>query len=566
MRVTIRKKMGVMVGILLMIFAAGILSVLALIGRIASKARELAEVTEPASAAAREMKIKALETALGVPTYLQQRDPGKILFVRDAGRTFQELQSKYEALVKNPKARELGTRAKDLHGRMQQVGDELIGVANEQAKAMDEFHQALERLDALLDEKIQVAIKPDAPGAYPKLRAALEMEVNANGIAKGLGGFLKTHQPVYEERIRKDEADFKEHLRIYEATPLSSEEQRWAAEATDLFSQAIALAKALIREEKAILTGLEALLRTREEIEKSLNEGIKILVETEVLGAKSVVDRASRLAEVLTLIFLIASILIGAAAASLMTLDMTRPILSLKATTEAISLGDLSRRVDAHSRDEIGDLATSVNRMTESLSVMVAERTKNEEELRQTNRDLGRQTAELGRKNEEVEAFVYIVSHDLRAPLVNLQGFSQELGASFGRLKDWLRDVPLPDELAPSMREELEKGIPDALRYITASTSRFERLIDALLKLSRSGRQEHHPERLDVGAIVAATLDSVMEPIRRRGANVTVGALPPAWGDRTTVEQVFANLIVNAVNYLDPKRPGEIQIGGEERD
>lgn len=177
--------------------------------------------------------------------------------------------------------------------------------------------------------------------------------------------------------------------------------------------------------------------------------------------------------------------------------------------------------------------------------------------------ELAQKNSELAQKNEEVEAFAYIVSHDLRAPLVNLQGFSNELTLSCGELEEKLAEAELParvvDELAPILKQE----IPSALRFIRASASKFQRLIDALLALSRTGRQEYHPLDVDVAELVNSTVDSLQQSIRMRKAELKITpALPHVEGDATALGQVFANLISNSLNYLSSERPGVIEVGG----
>lgn len=189
-----------------------------------------------------------------------------------------------------------------------------------------------------------------------------------------------------------------------------------------------------------------------------------------------------------------------------------------------------------------------------------------EAQLRRLNEDLRHRTVELTQKNQEVEAFVYIVSHDLRTPLVNLQGFSRELTISCRALAEILRDATLPAKDLGRLQAVLDEEIPGALRYITASIEKFERLINALVTLSRTGRQEYRIEPLDVSALVRDTLDSMKHLLDEQRIRVEVGALPPATADRTALGQVFGNLISNAVKYLRPGVPGVIQIGGRRAD
>lgn len=213
-----------------------------------------------------------------------------------------------------------------------------------------------------------------------------------------------------------------------------------------------------------------------------------------------------------------------------------------------------------------------------SLSVVTSERRRAEDALQRAHDELERRVrertaalaaanTELAARNEEVEAFVYIVSHDLRAPLVNLQGFSRELQLSCGELSEKLRGAPLPESVRRDVEAILEDGMGGALRFISASTSKFERLIDALLRLSRHGREKYRAEVVDVGAVVEATLASLRGSIEASGARVSIaGSLPDALGDVTAIEQVFSNLIGNALNYLKPGTPGVIEIGGETSD
>lgn len=208
------------------------------------------------------------------------------------------------------------------------------------------------------------------------------------------------------------------------------------------------------------------------------------------------------------------------------------------------------------------------------LNYDITELTLAAEQLRALNMRLEERVAErtaalaaanviLAQKNEEIEAFVYIVSHDLRAPLVNLQGFSSELTRSCGALEKTLRAANLPPLIEASVLLILREDIGGALRYISASTMKFQRLIDTLLLLSRTGKQELRFEKADVQAIVDSTVMSLRQTIDGSGADVVVEQLPAITGDVTAIGQVFSNLISNALKYLQPGRPGRIVVGGE---
>jgi PAS domain S-box-containing protein len=198
-------------------------------------------------------------------------------------------------------------------------------------------------------------------------------------------------------------------------------------------------------------------------------------------------------------------------------------------------------------------LEESMAQVATELEKRVAERTHTLEET----------VAELQWKNQEVEAFVHIVSHDLRAPLVNVQGFVRELEESCKTLRTVIQTCPRWEFCWPGVRPILEDEIGGALHYISASTTKFERLINALLNLSRQGRQVYQPARVNVWELVTNTVATFQQTIAEAGAEVEVGVLPSATADATALGQVFSNLIGNALKYRSPERPLRIEIGGQ---
>ncbi len=174
-------------------------------------------------------------------------------------------------------------------------------------------------------------------------------------------------------------------------------------------------------------------------------------------------------------------------------------------------------------------------------------------------------TADLKRANEEIQRFAYIVSHDLRSPLVNVMGFTSELEGNdkiLARYVDQLEEktpgsVPEPVKLA--VREDL----PEAVGFIRSATEKMDRLINAILALSRQGRRVLSPEPLDMNKVVGDINDSLATLAENRGADIAIeGKLPTIEHDRLAIEQIFQNLIENATKYLEPGRPGKVLIRG----
>jgi len=146
--------------------------------------------------------------------------------------------------------------------------------------------------------------------------------------------------------------------------------------------------------------------------------------------------------------------------------------------------------------------------------------------------------------------------------LVNIDGYSRELEYSIKDLRNTLSDKSLDnvlDELAPILDEE----IPEALRFIRTSTAKMETLLAGLLRLSRSGRAALKIESLDMNQIIAKVIASTEFQIKEIGVKVIAGDLPPCQGDAIQMDQVFSNLLGNALKCLDTNRPGMIRISGE---
>jgi signal transduction histidine kinase len=175
-------------------------------------------------------------------------------------------------------------------------------------------------------------------------------------------------------------------------------------------------------------------------------------------------------------------------------------------------------------------------------------------------------TAQLTRANEEIQRFAYIVSHDLRAPLVNVMGYTSELEQAGKTLEHQIArlETASPDLIEKDAVLAVREDVPEAIGFIRASTAKMDRLINAILKLSREGRRPLVAEKLDMKALAQQLADSVRHQTDAADAEIIVGDLPSLESDRFSIEQIFGNLVDNAVKYLDPGRPGRILIEGEQ--
>ena len=203
-----------------------------------------------------------------------------------------------------------------------------------------------------------------------------------------------------------------------------------------------------------------------------------------------------------------------------------------------------------------------------------------EQKLRDLNTTLEaaveERTTDLREANEEIQRFAYIVSHDLRSPLVNIMGFTSELDELRSQIFQRIASLTTPEPVATSAAQNPEPALAgedkalaeefeESLSFIKSSIGKMDRLIAAILTLTREGRREFKPEQVDVRELIEAITMTVAHQVEEANATIVVERLPRIVSDRLALEQIFSNLVDNALKYLKPGVPGEIRVSGRTR-
>jgi signal transduction histidine kinase len=257
-----------------------------------------------------------------------------------------------------------------------------------------------------------------------------------------------------------------------------------------------------------------------------------LLIET---PERLVVAPVTRFMRWLVLVDLLLVVL-GLLAAWGMGRRIAAPLRDLTGASAAIAAGDYSREVAVHRGDEVGQLAAAFTTMAHQVRDA---QTRLEEQVRE-------RTAKLEERNDELEAFGYSISHDLRAPLRAMQGFSQALLEDCG------------DRLDAMGREYAER--------IVAGARRMDELIRDLLAYSRVSRAELQLVRVPLTPVAQSALAELSGALRARNASVHVDEpLPAVLGHPATLSQVLTNLLGNGLKFVPPGRTPELRLHAERR-
>ena len=227
----------------------------------------------------------------------------------------------------------------------------------------------------------------------------------------------------------------------------------------------------------------------------------------------------------------LACVVVGALLCAVVSERITSPLHSLTIASEAIVAGDYTRRVSSRRRDEIGRLAIAFNAMSAHFQVA-----REELEARVQSR-----TVELESAVKQLEAFSYSVSHDLRAPLRAITGFSRIL------LAEHLET--LSDEAAGYLRR-----VADGARQMGC-------LVDDLLAFARLGRASVRRSPTDPAEIARQALVDLQPESAGRTVCIAVAGLPPCDADPALLKQVYVNLLSNALKFTRSRADATIEVG-----
>jgi len=233
---------------------------------------------------------------------------------------------------------------------------------------------------------------------------------------------------------------------------------------------------------------------------------------------------------------------------------------SLKKGAERVKKGDYALDVKISGAKELINLADSFNDMQKTIKKDAAEikalNDSLEGKVEERNQTIMNQNISLQRKNQELEQILYAASHDLRTPLISIQGFSEELKFSCDAIEKGIANNATKDEI----NEIIEDEIKMSLNYIINGSKRMEVLLEGLLRLSRLGKDSLQVVEIDMNELIKNVSDSMTIQLNEADIDFKIDSLEMCNADRSAIEQIFNNLITNAIKYRSLERKPTIHI------
>ena len=249
------------------------------------------------------------------------------------------------------------------------------------------------------------------------------------------------------------------------------------------------------------------------------------------------------------------------------TRSITIPLAELTQAVKTVATHDeLLQHVAVTTNDELSEVARSFNRMVEALAA-------SKTDLEVYTRRLERSTQELAAVNQEMEDLLRVVSHDLRAPLINIQGFSKRLEPIMQETVRILEDAARQEQAngardrAETFKGDVERRFAESLRFISKSVEKMDTLLTSLLAISRIGRKADPVLLHDLNGILDDVLATFDHQLREQAIHIVRHPLPSrVFCRRNEINQVLSNLLSNAINYMGSSRERRIEIGGAEHE
>ncbi len=436
MRLTVIHKIGLALVVVLLLGLMPVLMIFNGLKQLEQTVGQVTDIDEPISAAAYEMEISTISSGMAVLKYLETGDAEYRAQVAKSEADFGRFKAQYDRVVGTETGKELGQKIVVLYQKFKTLGKILMDQKDEQELIFSKIGAEFEKLDEIVDKKIQANIDRQGTDGIDKTIRAGEMEAYIAEVGAWLGNYLRTPKKTYKERIFANANDFLEELGQFKKLKLTEAEKHWTGELGKAFKRNLLLVQRVLVVHNSQQNSLDTFLDLRAKMDDLLNDQIQLLAVKNLVESKRRAAEASahavRKAAVLVPLFVLCAI----GAVLLIMRSIKRPLEQLMDGTQAIAHGDLTYRLVPRGTDEFGALAENFNRMVVQLDATTVSKVclaASEEKLRVANASLIKDIAEL----EALEERLRQSEARFRSMIENVKDHAIFMLDAGGRVMTW---------------------------------------------------------------------------------------------------------------------------------
>ncbi|MBA2491244.1 MAG: HAMP domain-containing protein [Gammaproteobacteria bacterium] len=527
MHFSFTSKVAVGLGVILLLGMLSMLFIYRGLNTVDKTVDTLAEVEEPTSLAAYEMEINVNGIGLAVLKYLDDADPVYRAWASDDDMDFRRFHKQYTRLINTPLERALGEEISVLFEEFQRLATRLMETKDQQAGMFAQVTRNLEKMDRIIDTRIQPAIDRRGPNALPKVEESMKMEAAIAEMGLWTTAYQEESTTRYRRLIFIREQEFKHALARFQRLDLNQGNRKRVAVVQQMSDQTSVLVRDIVRLEDTLDENTARFVDLRFAMDNLLDDEIQILALDDLTIPRREADQAADAVIHTTSYLIPAYILVTIALGLLLIRLINQPLTRLMCGTNAIGGGNLDYRIDVRGGDEFTDLARDFNRMVEQLqATLVSKRLleTSEANLHSTVAELRHEIGERERAEQErarlqarlrrsetmsaMGALVAGVAHEVRNPLFGISSTLDAMGARFKDREDVHRYTSV-------LREEVD---------------RLSRLMSELLDYGK-------PLAFQAGVEIVSRIETDLPELRL---------------DKARLSQVFQNLLQNAVQHSLP--------------
>lgn len=314
-----------------------------------------------------EMEIQINRIGIGVLGFLLDEGTEHLDRVKNGRADFSVAWEKYQKLCTTDLGRELGQKVKTEFDKIISMAGHLLEAKKRQSQLLHQLFNDYASMDKIIDGDIQAANKKNDPQYTQKMESFLEMEININGVIKGLNGFLNSHNGKYLDDIRQDIDDFTKFLKIYLSSNLSNNENNRVKEIQELFETNAQRIEEIIGIEKKETDGLSAYILQRRDVQSLLTDEIRVLTAGDLESAGNNSIKAVRTTVIIVIALTLGGLILGGLSSYFITRSISGPLEKLSKWADKIAARDFAQVEIKTSDDEIGHLNACFKQMAADL-------------------------------------------------------------------------------------------------------------------------------------------------------------------------------------------------------